>query len=70
MQLLVKIAIVAVVLTASEGAENHADDKVLLSQQVANHLRGASHDTFDFDDFSNAIKTIGSIAGPNAGSLN
>ncbi len=52
-------------LTPSEGAENHADDKVLLSQQV---VRGASHDPID--DLINAIKTIGSIAGPNAGSLN
>ncbi len=39
---LVKIAsaIVAVALTPSEGAENHAVKKALLSQQVANHLRG------------------------------
>jgi hypothetical protein len=35
----IAIAIVAVVLTPSEGAENHADNKALLSQ-VANLLRG------------------------------
>ncbi len=39
---LVKIAIanVAVALTPSEGAENHAVNKALLSQQVTNLLRG------------------------------
>jgi hypothetical protein len=36
----IAIAIVAVALTPSEGAENHAVNKALLSQQVANHLRG------------------------------
>ncbi len=37
------IAIVAVAFTPSEGAENHADNKALLSQQVAaNLLRGGA----------------------------
>jgi hypothetical protein len=44
---LVKIAfaIVAVALTPSEGAENHAVNRALLSQQVANHLRGLTDST-------------------------
>jgi hypothetical protein len=36
----IAIAIVAVALTPSEGAENHAVNKALLSQQVTNRLRG------------------------------
>jgi hypothetical protein len=45
----IAIAIVAVALTPSEGAENHADNKALLSQQVANLLRGSSHSGWDWD---------------------
>jgi surface protein len=38
---IIAIAIVAISLTPSEGAENHAVNKALLSQQVANHLARA-----------------------------
>jgi hypothetical protein len=51
----IAIAIVAVVLTPSEGAENHADNKALLSQQVANLLRGASSGDPMMNEELNAI---------------
>jgi hypothetical protein len=38
----IAIAIVAVAFTPSEGAEVHVDNRALLSEQVANLLRGAA----------------------------
>ena len=48
MQLMIAIAIVAVALTPSEGAENHAVNNALLSQQVASHLRSPKQHLGEF----------------------